>query len=72
MYETSFKLTDHITRESEQSVKMKTFTDQDPAIVERKVNDWMNAHNVKIRHVGQSQSEKSGRFVFIISVFYSS
>jgi hypothetical protein len=71
MYETSFKLTDHTIRESIHALRMKTFTDHDPAVVENRINEWLSSHDVQIRYVGQSQSEKSGRFVFTISLFYS-
>jgi hypothetical protein len=71
MFETSFKLSGHTAGKSSQSVRMKAFTDHDPSVVESRVNEWLNSNEVSIHHVGQSQSEKSGRFVFTISVFYS-
>ena len=50
--------------------KMKTFTDTDPVDVEKKVNDWLQLNDVELLYAGQSQSEKSGRFVFTVSLFY--
>jgi hypothetical protein len=38
--------------------------------VEREVNAWIEQNSVRICHVTQSQSEKQGKFVFVISVFY--
>jgi hypothetical protein len=70
MYETTFKLKEHTALETASAIQMKTFIDHDPVIVENRINDWLASHNVRISHVGQSQSEKSGRFVFVVSVFY--
>lgn len=49
---------------------MKVFTASSISLVEKEVNDWLQAQNVKLLHVAQSQSEKGGRFVFTISLFY--
>jgi len=49
---------------------MKMFVHNSPEGVEEEVNHWISANGVDICHVVQSQSEKQGRFVFVISLFY--
>jgi hypothetical protein len=51
-------------------LKMKLFTDTTHSLVETKVNEWLQHHNVRVAHIGQSQSEKGGKFLFTISLFY--
>lgn len=51
--------------------EMKLFVDKDPIFVEQSVNNWLKENKVSIQHFGQSQSEKNGNFVFIISLVYS-
>jgi hypothetical protein len=50
---------------------VKTFVADHPETAEKKVNEWLNRNRVKLHHVGQSQSEKGGKFVFVLSLFYS-
>ncbi|HWJ89542.1 MAG TPA: hypothetical protein VNR87_00440 [Flavisolibacter sp.] len=50
---------------------VKTFVADHPEIAEKKVNEWLNRNKVKLHHVGQSQSEKGGKFIFVLSLFYS-
>lgn len=52
------------------SLKVKLFIRHALDDVERDVNEWMEQNDIRICHVTQSQSEKQGRFVFVISVFY--
>lgn len=58
------------TMESLAKPVMKIFTASTIPLVEKEVNEWLQAHNVKLLHVAQSQSEKGGRFVFTVSLFY--
>jgi len=37
---------------------------------DEKVRNWLASNKVIIDHVTQSQSEKNGKFLFIISIFY--
>ena len=46
------------------------FVSSDSMTVEKNVNDWLEQNNVSVHHIGQSQSEKNGKFVFTLSVFY--
>ena len=39
--------------------------------VENNVNEWLAEKQIRICHITQSQSERQGRFVFVISVFYT-
>ena len=52
-------------------LKVKTFISDHPETVEEKVNEWLQQNNVAVHHIGQSQSERNGRFVFVISLFYA-
>ncbi len=52
-------------------MEVKIFVHQSAKEAEREVNKWMEQNNVSIQYIGQSQSEKSGKFVFVISVFYT-
>lgn len=65
----TLKSTGRLTSRSEN--KMKTFTGNDPSLVEKKVNEWLAVNDVELLHIGQSQSEKGGNFVFTISLFYT-
>jgi hypothetical protein len=51
-------------------LKMKLFTESTHSLVETKVNEWLQHHSVTVTHIGQSQSEKGGKFLFTISLFY--
>jgi hypothetical protein len=60
--------TDKFYKESGTEVKL--FISTDPEKVQGDIGDWLNENKVRIQHIGQSQSERNGRFVFIISLFY--
>jgi hypothetical protein len=51
-------------------MKTKIFVHSSADAAEKALNDWLEANNVQVQYIGQSQSEQGGRFVFIISVFY--
>jgi len=51
-------------------LKMKVFTESTHALVEARVNEWLQHHKVTVAHIGQSQSEKGGKLLFTISLFY--
>jgi hypothetical protein len=51
--------------------EVKIFIAKDPAEAEKNINSWLKETKVYIHHVGQSQSEKGGNFLFTISIFYS-
>lgn len=53
------------------AVKVKMFIHKDPEAIEAMVNNWLHENNVEVQHIGQSQSEKNGNFVFVLSLFYS-
>jgi hypothetical protein len=52
-------------------MEVKMFIDSNPESAERKLNEWLSAEQIKISHITQSQSERNGNFVFVISVFYT-
>jgi len=53
------------------NMQVKLFVHNSLEEVEAGLNHWLSAQEIQIRHVVQSQSEKQGRFVFVISVFYT-
>ena len=55
---------------SKTPVKVKVFVHHSMDGVEKELNQWMEHNGIRICHVTQSQSEKQGKFVFVISVFY--
>ena len=39
---------------------------------EQEVNEWLQGISAAVRHVSQSQCERNGRFLFVISIYYTS
>lgn len=52
------------------AMKVKMFVNHAFETVENELNEWLAKEAYKVCHVTQSQSEKQGRFVFVVSVFY--
>lgn len=50
--------------------QVKMFIHKDPEDAEKAISRWLNENDVSIVHIGQSQSEKGGNFVFILTLFY--
>ena len=61
-----------ITEEVSSKTTAKMFMHSDPETAIKQVNEWLSCTDVNIQHICQSQSEKGGRFIFVISVFYTS
>ena len=38
------------------------------AVIE--LNEWLKSNKVDVQHICQSQSEKGGKFIFIMTLFY--
>ena len=53
------------------ALKVKLFVHSTLDGVEETVNHWLEANPVQISHITQSQCERQGRFVFVLSVFYA-
>ena len=51
-------------------MKMKMFIHNSPEGAQDEVNKWLGENEVDLCHVVQSQCERQGRFVLILSVFY--
>jgi hypothetical protein len=51
-------------------MQVKLFVHHSADEAETSLNKWLVEHDVDIEYIGQSQSEKGGKFVFIISLFY--
>lgn len=52
-------------------MEVKLFIAEKPEAAESEINSWLQHNNARVHHVCQSQSEKNGRFVFVISIYYS-
>ena len=52
-------------------MEVKMFIGNKPEIAERNINEWLAKENVTVSHITQSQSERNGSFVFVVSVFYT-
>lgn len=51
-------------------MEVKMFIQHSLDAVEEKVNEWLSQNQVSIQHITQSQCERQGKFVFVMSVFY--
>ena len=51
-------------------VQIKMFVHNNPNDAEKAITQWLKENNVTIHHIAQSQSEKNGSFVFVITLFY--
>lgn len=52
------------------AVQVKMFVHNDPKDAEKAIAQWLRENSVTIHHMAQSQSEKGGSFVFVITLFY--
>ena len=52
------------------NMEVKMFVSGNPDEVQQQINDWLSDNEVEVKHIGQSQSEKNGRFLFIVSLFF--
>jgi hypothetical protein len=46
------------------------FVNNDPKEAEKNISQWLSQNDVHVRHITQSQSEKGGHFVLIVSLYY--
>jgi hypothetical protein len=53
------------------TLQVKMFVCNRPEDAEKTIAQWLNKNDVTVQHVTQSQSEKGGNFVFVITLFYS-
>lgn len=51
--------------------EIKMFVHSQPREAEKEVSNWLKANRVTLHYITQSQSEKGGNLVFVISLFYS-
>ena len=52
------------------SLQVKMFIHGNPKDAEKAIAQWLKENDVTIHHIAQSQSEKNGSFVFVITLFY--
>ena len=51
-------------------MQVKLFIHHTLEEIEAAINQWMVEQQAIVKHITQSQCEKQGRFVFVISIFY--
>jgi hypothetical protein len=51
-------------------MEMKLFISSQPEDLEKEINHWLFENAIQVHHITQSQSERQGRFVLIVSIFY--
>jgi hypothetical protein len=52
------------------TVEVKMFVYDNPKEAEKAIAQWLKENDVMIHHIAQSQSEKGGSFVFVITLFF--
>ncbi len=52
------------------SMQVKMFIHNNPKDAEKVIAQWLKENDVVIHHIAQSQSEKGGSFVFVLTLFY--
>jgi hypothetical protein len=52
-------------------MQVKMFIHHSLDTVEKNVNEWLSENSVSVQHITQSQCERQGKFVFVMSVFYN-
>ena len=55
----------------QKSMQVKMFVHADPKSSEAEVNNWLGSQIVQVHHIGQSQCERNGNLLFLITVFYT-
>jgi hypothetical protein len=53
------------------SIKMKIFSGSDFNQTESEVNTWLSQNAIRIDHICQSQCERNGKLLFLVSVFFT-
>lgn len=53
-------------------MQVKMFVVDNLPTAEQEVNEWLQSVSAAVRHVSQSQCERNGRFLFVISIYYTS
>jgi hypothetical protein len=70
MSELSYLLRDRARTLGSPTTRVKVFHFREPDSVEQVINEWLSREKIIIRHITQSQSEKQGWFLLVVSVFY--
>lgn len=68
----SFPMCEAADKETiQEQLQVKMFVHSDLRQAEKAVANWLQEHPARIQHIAQSQSEKGGQFVFVLSLFYT-
>lgn len=52
-------------------MEVKMFVCSRPEEAEIQINDWLRSRSVQLHHITQSQSEKGGKLLFVVSVYFT-
>lgn len=52
------------------AIQVKMFVHNNPKDAEAAVSQWLKENDVAVDHIAQSQSERGGSFVFVMTIFY--
>ena len=70
---TTIQLPQNSTRQflvDSSSIEVKMFVQNNPKDAERAISQWLKENDVTVHHIAQSQSEKGGHFIFVLTLFY--
>lgn len=56
---------------TDRTLQVKMFIHKDPKEVEKTIAHWLTQNEVRVHHIAQSQSEKGGQFIFVVTLFYT-
>jgi len=51
-------------------MKMKIFSGSDFEQTEININEWLDKHAVRVEQICQSQCERNGKLLLLVSIFY--
>jgi hypothetical protein len=68
---TNLHVAENISELPAKPYAVKMFIHQNPREAEGEIQLWLQQNSVTLHHVSQSQSEKGGNFIFIITLIYS-
>jgi hypothetical protein len=53
------------------TMKMKIFSGADFTQTEEEINEWLSKNPARIEQICQSQCERNGKLLFLVSVFFT-
>ena len=53
------------------TLRMKIFSGEEIKSVEHEIYEWLSIHSMRVEQICQSQCERNGRLLLLVSVFFS-